>query len=74
MPTELLGRATLGGADAHGLADTPGSLEPGKLAALTSPPLDAPSPDERGDPDAVLAALAAGRITPTALPATAFSA
>ena len=68
-PTELLRLATLGGADALGLADELGSLGPGKLAALACLPLDTLSPDERGDAEAVLVALAAGRITPAALPA-----
>jgi cytosine/adenosine deaminase-related metal-dependent hydrolase len=69
-PTELLRLATLGGADALGLADELGSLEPGKLAALACLPLDALPLDKRGDADTVLAALAAGHIVPEALPAT----
>lgn len=69
-PTELLRLATLGGADALGLADELGTLEPGKRAALTCVSLDALSPVERADSDAVLAALVAGRIAPEALPTT----
>ena len=69
-PAELLRLATLGGADALGLADTLGSLASGKLAALACLPLDTLSPDERGNPDAVLAAMVDGRIAPDALPAT----
>ena len=66
-PTELLRLATLGGADALGLAAELGSLEPGKLAALACLPLDTLSPNERGDADSVLAAMAAGRIRPEAV-------
>ena len=66
-PTELLRLATLGGADALGLAAELGSLEPGRLAALACLPLDALPADERGDADSVLAALATGRITPEAV-------
>ncbi len=51
-PAELLRLATLGGADALGLANELGSLEPGKLAALACVPLDELSPAERGDADA----------------------
>lgn len=69
-PTELLRLATLGGADALGLADTLGSLEPGKLAAMACVPLDALTPIEQVDANAVLAALVAGRIKPEALPST----
>jgi cytosine/adenosine deaminase-related metal-dependent hydrolase len=66
---ELLRLATLGGADALGLADELGSLEPGKLAGLACLPLDALLPVARGNAEAVLAALAAGKIRPEALPA-----
>jgi aminodeoxyfutalosine deaminase len=69
-PTELLRLATLGGADALGLAGELGTLEPGKLAALACVPLDALTPTERGDADAVLAAFVAGRVKPEALPST----
>jgi len=69
-PTELLRLATLGGADALGLADELGTLEPGKLAALACIPLVALTSTEQADADTVLAALVAGRIKPEALPAT----
>jgi cytosine/adenosine deaminase-related metal-dependent hydrolase len=68
-PTELLRLATLGGADALALADELGTLEPGKLAAMACIPLDALSPTERADADAVLAAIVVGRVKPEALPA-----
>lgn len=69
-PTELLRLATLGGADALGLANDLGTLEPGKRAEMAYVSLDALLPTERSDADAVLAALIAGRITPQALPAS----
>jgi aminodeoxyfutalosine deaminase len=69
-PAELLRLATLGGSDALGLADELGTLEPGKRAALACVPLDALTPIEQADADAVMAALVAGRIKPEALPAT----
>lgn len=72
-PTEMLRLATLGGADALGLADVLGTLEQGKLAALACVPLRELSPAERADADAVLADLVAGRITPQALPAISSS-
>jgi len=72
-PTELLRLVTLGGADALGLAGELGSLEPGKLAAIATVPLDALTPTEQADADTVLAALAAGRVKPEALPATSSS-
>jgi cytosine/adenosine deaminase-related metal-dependent hydrolase len=67
-PTELLRLATLGGADALGLAEELGTLEPGKLAAMARVPLDALTPTERADAEAVLAAMVAGRAKPEALP------
>ncbi len=67
-PAELLRLATLGGADALGLADELGTLEPGKLAAMDCIPLGALTSTEQADANAVLAALAAGRIRPEALP------
>ncbi|HEU4783552.1 MAG TPA: amidohydrolase family protein [Ktedonobacterales bacterium] len=73
-PTELLRLATLGGADALGLADELGTLEPGKLATMACIPLDALSPTEQADADAVLAALVVGRVKPEALPSTSSSA
>jgi cytosine/adenosine deaminase-related metal-dependent hydrolase len=72
-PTELLRLVTLGGADALGLAGELGSLELGKLAAIATVPLDALTPTEQADADTVLAALAAGRVKPEALPATSSS-
>jgi aminodeoxyfutalosine deaminase len=69
-PTDLLRLATLGGADALGLSDQFGTLEPGKRAALACVPLDALSAAERADAHLVSLALAAGRIAPAALPAT----
>ncbi|HEY7340619.1 MAG TPA: amidohydrolase family protein [Ktedonobacterales bacterium] len=66
-PTELLRLATLGGTDALGLADELGTLEPGKLAAMACIPLDALTPTEQADANAVLAAMVAGRIKPEAL-------
>lgn len=69
-PTEVLRLATLGGADALGLADDLGTLELGKRAEMACVPLDALTPEERGSADVVLAALVAGRIGPEALPAT----
>lgn len=69
-PTELLRLATLGGADALGLADELGTLEPGKLAAMACIPLDALAPTEQADADVVLAAMIVGRVKPEALPST----
>ncbi len=73
-PTELLRLATLGGADALGLADELGTLEPGKLAAMACVPLGALTPTEQVDADEVLAAMVVGRISPQVLPVTSFSA
>lgn len=67
-PAELLRLATLGGADALGLADQLGTLEPGKRAAMACMQLDSLAENERGDADCVLAALANGIITPQTLP------
>lgn len=69
-PAELLRLATLGGADALGLADELGTLEPGKLAMMACVPLETLTPTEQADSNTVLTALAAGRIKPEALPAT----
>jgi len=69
-PAELLRLATLGGADALGLADELGTLEPGKLAAMACIPLDALTSTEQADANTVMAALVAGRIKPEALSAT----
>ncbi|HEY1389504.1 MAG TPA: amidohydrolase family protein, partial [Ktedonobacterales bacterium] len=69
-PTELLRLATLGGADALGLADELGTLEPGKVAAMACIPLDTLTPTEQADAEAVLAALVAGHVKPEALPST----
>ncbi|MGE5333342.1 MAG: amidohydrolase family protein [Nitrososphaerota archaeon] len=69
-PAEWLRLATLGGADALGLADELGTLEPGKRSAMACLPLDALTEAERADADAVLAALVAGRITPQVFPGT----
>lgn len=72
-PADMLRLATLGGADALGLANDLGTLEPGKLATMACAPLDALTLVERDDADAVLAALAAGRIKPEDLPNSTFS-
>ncbi len=66
-PAELLRLATLGGADALGLADELGSLEVGKLAALAWAPLTGASLAETATPERALAALLAGRFQPRAL-------
>jgi aminodeoxyfutalosine deaminase len=71
-PAELLLLATLGGADALGLADELGTLAPGKHAAMAYVQLASLSPTERADADTVLAALVAGRIRPEALPTPTF--
>ncbi len=65
-PVELLRLATLGGADALGLVDDLGSLEPGKLARFASAPLAALDAESRITADAALAAVMAGRATPRA--------
>lgn len=70
-PEELLRLATLGGADALGLADELGSLEVGKLAALAWAPLATVTDQERGTPERALVALIAGRVRPRALEAGA---
>jgi aminodeoxyfutalosine deaminase len=67
-PTELLRLATLGGADALGLADELGTLEPGKLTAMACVPLDTLALAEQAEADVVLAALVAGRVKPEELP------
>ena len=68
---ELLRLATLGGADALGLADELGALEPGKAAALAWAPLDGATLAERAAPERALAALMEGRITPLSLAVSA---
>ncbi|HEU0028605.1 MAG TPA: amidohydrolase family protein [Ktedonobacterales bacterium] len=66
-PEDMLRLATLGGADALGIADELGSLEPGKAAALAWAPLAGASLAERAEPERALAALMERRITPRAL-------
>ncbi|HEU5345515.1 MAG TPA: amidohydrolase family protein [Ktedonobacterales bacterium] len=64
-PAELLRLATLGGADALGLLDDLGSLEPGKLARFASAPLDQLGQFDaasRATPDAALRAVMSGRV------------
>jgi cytosine/adenosine deaminase-related metal-dependent hydrolase len=62
-PAEMLRLATLGGADALGLAHELGSLEPGKLARFASAALAGLDADARATPDAALQAVMAGQAT-----------
>jgi 5-methylthioadenosine/S-adenosylhomocysteine deaminase len=59
---EMLRLATLGGADALGLVDELGSLEPGKRAKLTWALLTDVAEVERATPERALAALMAGQL------------
>jgi cytosine/adenosine deaminase-related metal-dependent hydrolase len=59
-PTDLLRLATLGGADALGLAGELGALEPGKLARFASASLGQLDAAQRTTPDATLQAIMAG--------------
>lgn len=70
-PAELLRLATLGGADALGLGDELGTLEPGKLAALAWAPLAGASVAPLDTPEQALAELAAGKLEPRGLAASA---
>ncbi|MBF6591551.1 MAG: amidohydrolase family protein [Ktedonobacterales bacterium] len=61
-PAELLRLATLGGAEALGLADEVGTIAPGKWAELVRVGLGGLDARERESAEAVLAALCAGRL------------
>ncbi len=60
-PADLLRLATLDGAEALGLADDLGSLEPAKLARFASAPLAHLDAASRATPDAALQAMMAGQ-------------
>ncbi len=60
-PAELLWLATMGGADALGLAHELGSLESGKLARFAAAPLAALDAGRRATPDAALRGVMAGQ-------------
>jgi 5-methylthioadenosine/S-adenosylhomocysteine deaminase len=63
-PHDLLRLATLGGAEALGIADELGSLDAGKHARLARASLAPLDEHERTDARLVLLALAQGRLTP----------
>src|SRR6185437_5256062 len=60
-PADLLRLATLDGADALGLADDLGSLEPARLARFATAPLGQLDAASRATPDAALQAMMAGQ-------------
>jgi cytosine/adenosine deaminase-related metal-dependent hydrolase len=60
-PADLLRLATLDGADALGLADDLGSLEPARLARFASAPLGQLDAASRATPDAALQAMMTGQ-------------
>lgn len=60
-PADLLRLATLGGADALGIAHELGSLEPGKLARFASASLAELDAAARATPDAALQAMMSGQ-------------
>ncbi|MBX3295486.1 MAG: amidohydrolase family protein [Acidobacteria bacterium] len=62
-PGEMLRAATLGGAEALGLEDKIGSLEPGKKADLAVVSLDAAAQNPIGDIEAALVFSSSGRDT-----------
>jgi aminodeoxyfutalosine deaminase len=63
-PADMLRTATLGGAEALGLAGELGSLAVGKRAEMVCTPLTPLEARDREDAEVVLAALCAGRLTP----------
>lgn len=67
-PGDWLRLATLGGAEALGIAHELGSLSAGKLAALAYAPLDGLGEKQRRDANLVLLALVEGRLSVGALP------